>query len=58
MKTLSIDVMTEGGVKFYRSLRVPFNPLFKADTGAIERYIYSRCPLLKYERDVVLFIDN
>ena len=58
MATLNIDVMTEGGVKFYRTVRFPVSRLFRITPAILERYIYNRCPLLKYERDVVLLIDD
>ena len=58
MATLNIDIMTEGGGKFYRTVRFPVSRPFRISPAALERYIYSRCPLLKYEKDVVLIFEN
>ena len=57
MKRLSIDIMTMGGVKFYRSLQYLFNPLLLLDLKKVYAWIMERCPLLKYEKNIVLFID-
>ncbi len=57
MKKLSIDVMTMGGAKFYRSLQYPFNPLFRLDMKQVNSWIMDRLPLLKYEKNIVLFVD-
>ena len=57
MATLNIDVMTEGGAKFYRTVKCPVNPLFRPDLKAIERYVHEHCPLLKYEKGVQMIID-
>jgi hypothetical protein len=57
MMNLSIDVMTMGGTKFYRSLQYPFNPLFQFDMKQVKSWIMDRLPLLKYEKNIVLFVD-
>ena len=57
MAKLDIDIMTEGGRRFYRTVRYEYNPLFKIDLEDIKRFVHSRCPTLKYEKDVVLMID-
>lgn len=57
MKKLSIDIMTMGGAKFYRSLQYSFNPMFLFDIQEVYAWIMERCPLLKYEKKIVLFID-
>lgn len=57
MKRLSIDIMTMGGVKFYRSLQYLFNPNFQLDMKKVYAWISDRCPLLKYEKNIVLFLD-
>lgn len=58
MATLNIDVMTEFGARFYRTVKCPVNPLFRPDLKEIERYVRSRCPLLKYERGMQMVIDH
>lgn len=57
MRKLFIDVMVQGGVKFYCSLIYDYNPLFKLDIKDIEEYVYKKRPTLKYRKDVVLIID-
>jgi len=58
MDKLNIDVMTMGGAKFYCSMEYPYNPLFKVELEDILRYVYEKRPLLKYEKDVKIFIDK
>jgi len=50
MKKLYIDVMVQGGAKFYCSLIYMYNPLFKIDLDDVAT--------LKYQKDVVLVFDN
>ena len=49
--------MIMGGVKFYRSLQFPFNPLFSLKMKNLEDWVERKCPLLKYEKNIVLYID-
>ena len=58
MKKLYIDVMTLGGAKFYCSLVYSFNPLFGFDLDDVARYVLEKRPLVKYEKDVIMFIDE
>lgn len=58
MATIILDIMTRGGKKFYRTLRYSFNPLLKINPKAVERYVFQHCPLLKYERDVMIIYDK
>ena len=57
MKKLKIDIMTLGGAKFYRTLQYLFNPIFPLETKELEKWVNWKCPLLKYERNIVLFVD-
>ena len=57
MSKINIDVMTHGGMKFYDSLRYEYNPLFKLDMEKISTWVLKHRPLLKYEKDIVLFFD-
>ena len=58
MTKLNIDVMTQGGEKFYCSLVYMFNPLFKLNIDDVIRFVYSKRPTLKYRKDVVLVLEN
>ena len=58
MATLILDIMTGGGKKFYRTLRYSFNPLLKINPKAVEEYVFQHCPLLKYERGVMIIYDK
>ena len=58
MKEIVIDVMVMGGGKFYRQLKYSYNPLFKIDLADVERFILEKCPTLKYQKDVVLVMDE
>lgn len=58
MKKLYIDVMVQGGAKFYCSLIYMYNPLFKIDLDDVARFVNEKRPTLKYQKDVVLVFDN
>lgn len=58
MKKLYIDVMILGGAKFYCSLIYTYNPLFKINLDDVERFVNEKRPTLKYEKDVVLVLDD
>ena len=55
---VNIDVMTNNGDRFYRTVRYDYNPLFRMDMKEVEDYVYRKCPTLKGEKGVVLVIDN
>ena len=57
-KKLYIDVMVQGGAKFYCSLIYTYNPLFKIDMEDIAKFVNEKRPTLKYQKDVVLMIDD
>ncbi len=50
--------MIQGGAKFYCSLIYTYNPLFKIDIDDVARYVNEKRPTLKYEKDIVLIIDD
>jgi len=58
MAILIIDIMIRGGKKFYRTLRYKFNPLLKINPKAVEEYVFQHCPLLKYEKGVIIIFDK
>lgn len=58
MKKLYIDVMVQGGRKFYCSLIYTYNPLFKLDLDDVARFVNEKRPTLKYQKGVVLMIDS
>ena len=58
MKKLYIDVMILGGAKFYCSLIYTYNPLFKLDLDDVSRFVLEKRPSVKYQKDVVLMIDE
>lgn len=58
MKTLSIDVMVQGGAKFYCTLKYQYNPLFKLSPADIVRFVYEKRPTLKYRNDVRIIVNN
>lgn len=58
MKTLSIDVMVQGGAKFYCTLKYQYNPLFKLSPDDIGRFVYEKRPTLKYRNDVRIIVNN
>lgn len=58
MKKLYIDVMTQGGAKFYCSLIYMYNPLFKISLKEIEKFVNEKRPTVKYLKDVVLVLDD
>lgn len=58
MSKIDVDVMTNGGVKFFATLKYEYNPLFKLDMAEIFTWVLERRPILKYERDIWLFFDH
>lgn len=47
------DVMKGG--RFVRTLRMPYNPLFKIRPEDIEKFVFEKLPTLKYAKDVELW---
>lgn len=50
--------MTMGGAKFYCSLIYMYNPMFKINLEDVERFVNEKRPTVKYQKDVVLILDN
>ena len=57
MKKLNIDIMTQGGTRFYATMKYEYNPLFKLDFDDVAASVYKKFPTLKYRNDVELIID-
>lgn len=55
---LHIDVMVQGGKKFYCTIPYPYNPIFKFDFEDLAKFVYEKRPTLKYRNDVVLVCDD
>jgi len=56
MEKIKIDVMTNKGTRFYRTLRYEYNPLFKIKYEELLKWVQKKCPLLKYEKGIQLII--
>lgn len=54
---VNIDVMTNNGERFYRTVRYDYNHLFMMDMKDVEEFVFRKCPTLKGEKGVVLVID-
>lgn len=55
MKSMRVDVMTQGGEKFYCTLWYKYEK--KIDLEALGAWVHERRPMLKYEKGVTLFLD-
>ena len=58
MKKLYIDVMINGGAKWYCSLIYTYNPLFKLDLEDVARFVNEKRPTVKYQKDIVLIMEE
>ena len=56
MKKMKIDVMLNGGGKFYKTLCYMYNPLFKFDFDAMCDWVLDQLPSLRSREDVELVI--
>lgn len=56
MKELKIDVMLNGGGKFYKTLRYSYNPLFRFDYDSMLDWVLEQLPSLKSRNDYELII--
>ena len=54
--TVDIDVMINGGDRFYRSLKYSYCPLFKFDFDAMASWLFGKLPSLKTRDDAVLWL--
>ena len=57
MDILNIDVMTNNGKYFYKSLKYNYNSLFKFDLESMMSWLYESLPSLKTRDDVKLHLD-
>lgn len=56
MKTIYLDIMI--GERFFRQIPYEYSPLFKLNFEDVMKYIYSKFPSLKNERDVRIASGN
>lgn len=56
MKQIKIDVMVNGGGKFYKTLRYRYNPLFKFDYDEMYDWVTRQLPSIKSRNDVQLVL--
>ena len=56
-RMLAIDVMVEGGAKFYRTIYYKHDAHSRISLEDIMAYVLLKMPTLKYEK-VLLVIDN
>lgn len=58
MKTLKIDVMLNGGGRFYKTLRYQYCPLFRFDYDAMLDWVLEQLPSLRNKNDYILVFDK
>lgn len=58
MHKIKVDVMIDGGTRFYRTIIYHHCPLFKLRVKDIEDYVFSKLPTLRYRNDVQLVVYN
>ena len=51
---LKIDVMKDGGGRFYKTLHYPFNPLFKIDPVQVVAWVAEQLPSIRGKKDIKL----
>lgn len=57
--TINVDIMTDGGITFYKSLRYRYCRLFKFDNSAVATlvaWILEQLPSIKTRQGVVAYI--
>lgn len=54
MEILKIDVMKDGGGRFYKTLHYPFNPLFKVDPVQVVVWVAEQLPSIRNRKDIKL----
>ena len=52
MEILKIDVMKDGGGRFYKTLRYPYNPLFKVDLVQMTAWVNEQLPSIRNRKDI------
>lgn len=58
MKKIKIDVMLNGGGKFYKTLLYQYNPLFKFDFEEMYKWVFEQLPSLKQRKNVELVLEE
>jgi len=56
METLKIDVMKDGGGRFYKTLHYPYNPLFKIDPVQVVAWVAEQLPSIRNRKDIKLIL--
>lgn len=56
METLKIDVMKDGGGRFYKTLRYPHNPLFKVNLVQMTAWVFEQLPSIRNRKDIKLIL--
>lgn len=55
MEKLHLDIMVEGGARFYCHLVYLYNPLFRLTAKKLEAFVLEKCPTLKYRKFEIHF---
>ena len=56
METLKIDVMKDGGGRFYKTLHYPYNPLFKVNLVQMTAWVFEQLPSIRNRKDIKLIL--
>ena len=57
MNVVDIDIMTDNGNHFYKSVQYNYSSLFKFDLKSMMSWLYDSLPSLKTKKDVKLYLD-
>lgn len=55
LEKLPLDIMVEGGAKFYCTLVFLYNPLFRLTAKDLEDFVLQKCPSLKHRKFEIHF---
>ena len=55
MEHIKLDVMVEGGARFYCTLTYEHNPLFRLRAKELEAFVLRKRPTLKYREFQIHF---
>lgn len=56
MEILKIDVMKDGGGRFYKTLHYPYNPLFKVNLVQMTAWVAEQLPSIRNRKDIKLIL--
>lgn len=56
MEILKIDVMKDGGGRFYKTLHYPYNPLFKVNLVQMTAWVFEQLPSIRNRKDIKLIL--